>query len=164
MRNRLKKYRGITLIESVLYLGLFAITFTTIMQFYFSTGNSNIRSAENFRIQRTRIYLVEHLDTTFEEAVSVDVANSTFDDDDGVVRLNVGAGYVQYQINSDGQIEVTDGTNTDPLTPPSLNVSKFRIDRSTSGTSSLDFLEFSIDVEADNIAGLDTTISVDYFK
>lgn len=80
------KYKGITLVESIIYLSLFGLVFVAIIQFFVSTiyANKNTRSLQ--RIENTAIFLNDHFLEEFQDATNVTIISySHFEIDvDGV--------------------------------------------------------------------------------
>ncbi len=151
------KYNGITMMESVIYLGMFAMLFLTLMQFYFNIGQANQRSSATLNIQRFEIFLTEHLEDTMRNSDSFDSANSTTDVDLSTVRVAYGAGYKEYYVN-DGTLYITDGTNTYAITSPNIDVKKFRADVVQDADTTMYRIDFTIEMSDRNI----TTLSLEH--
>lgn len=120
-------YKAITLMESTIYLGMFALLFVTMMQFFFTIGSANQRSSGTVNLQRFKIFLTQHLEDTIRNSDGFDETNSTTEQDISTLRFFYGAGYKEYYV-SNGTLYITNGTNAYPVTSPSVNVSKFRAD------------------------------------
>jgi hypothetical protein len=128
---------AITLVESVLYLALFGIFFVIVIQFAFSIGQQNTKSELDNTLNRGIIFINEHLNDDFINALSEDSALSTFGNDNGVLRLNMPASkYAQYSISS-GRLQFSDNGTTYFLTPLELTVNQFLLTRinNAAGTS-----------------------------
>ncbi len=91
MLNKIKRLSGMTLIEVVLYLALFAMFFLVMVQFFFFLGDSNQLSGENLKIDRTMIYLSQHFEDTFKRGVSIDEGEdgTIFGDESTKLVVNV---------------------------------------------------------------------------
>lgn len=90
--------KGITLIEVIVYLAIFGIFFTTIMQFYFSLSEYNRLASERSELQKSIILIDQHLNQSIKEADSIDDANSLFNNPDGILRFTLAGGYYEYNI------------------------------------------------------------------
>lgn len=120
--------KATTLVETILYLGLFAIIFIVIIQFAFTIGDATDRASAQNELQRNLIFINEHLEETIRSSVAVDDTNTTFSDPDGTLRLTRESGYLEYTVNN-GVLTLSDGTNTYDLSSPRLNLSQFQIER-----------------------------------
>ncbi len=119
--------KAITLTETVVYLALFAVLFTVIIEFAFNVSGLNTKAYSNNDALRTEIFVNEHLDSEVKKAISVDSSNSVFNDNTGVLRLNTETGYVEYKL-TDQQLEFFNGTHNNIIVPPNFKVEKFVIE------------------------------------
>ena len=95
----LLKLKGITLVETLVYLALFGIIFTVMVEFSISIAQSN-RSAElRQHLDRAKTFIIEHIDNSFLDTNSIDLNNSVFNNDQGKVRLN-NLGYFEYYLEN----------------------------------------------------------------
>ena len=154
--NSRKRYSGILLIESVVYLGLFALLFLALIQFYFTIGSSNQRSTANLLLQRTRIFLAEHTEETIRDSLSFDILSSKLDDDSGILRFETTTGYKEYYLEN-GVLKITDGVDIFPLTPPNTLVTRFRGEVAEDSGSNMYYLEIYIDLQNQDL----TTVTQD---
>jgi len=119
--------KAITLTETVVYLALFAVLFTVIIEFAFNVSGLNTKAYSNNDALRTEIFVNEHLDSEVKKAISVDSSNCVFNDNTGVLRLNTETGYVEYKL-TDQQLEFFNGTHNNIIVPPNFKVEKFVIE------------------------------------
>ena len=127
MSNR-KTEKGMTLIETVLYIALFGLIFLSMMTFVLATAEKNRIAAERVAVQRTRIFVQEHLNEVIDDAVSIDAVGSMFDVDSGVLVVNHSAGTGTYQI-SDSRLVYTTGAETNPVTISDIEVTRFYLEQ-----------------------------------
>jgi len=92
MREKIKNTKGMTLIEVVLYLGLFGMFFLVMVQFFFFVGDSNQLSGESLKIDRSIIFLSQHFEDSFKKGISIDEEGTVFGSDSGQLILSVSEG------------------------------------------------------------------------
>lgn len=117
MRNRLK---GITLVETMLYIGLFSIIILIIINFMLSAQEASRRNDVNSDLSRASELISQHLSYSFDRAVSVNELNSIFDTSQGVIELNFSNKIKQYAL-VDSRLYF-DGI---PISPSTILVSQF---------------------------------------
>ncbi|GAB4158020.1 MAG: hypothetical protein Fur003_1760 [Candidatus Dojkabacteria bacterium] len=126
MKKTLLKYKGITLIETLVYLGLFGIIFIMIIQFLFSVTDNNTLVQNRISVNRYKLYIFEHLTETFDQADSIDEANSLFNSDSGTLNLeDLNGEEFTYTINS-GNLSFNRNGETTDITPNEIRISQFR--------------------------------------
>jgi hypothetical protein len=97
-------------VESVVYLGLFAIIFLVVMQYFFSISAQNEYAESSIETEKSVIFLSDHISNTFGEIHSIDASSSQFNLDDGLLVLftdDTLTTTVSYEIESD-RIRFTD--------------------------------------------------------
>lgn len=127
MRNKIKKINAFTLTETVIYLGIFGFIFVAVMQFFYTISAGNSVASEQNNMQKVSLFINEHINEKFIDVENIDVSNSTFQDDNGVLRLITNTGYMQYSL-SNGQIVFDEDGITDFISPDIYSISKFRFD------------------------------------
>lgn len=157
----MRKYKGITLIESTVYLGIFAMLFLAMMQFYFTIGTSNQRSSAQTTLQKNKIFLSEHTELTIRDSDGLDVANSIIETDSSSVRFHQGDSYVEYYV-IDGVLYLDDGNVATRLTPPTVEVERFRADLTQDSDNTLYYLQLQIDLRDKNIDTIQQEIELFY--
>ncbi len=103
--------KGFTLIEAIVYMALFAVVFTTIVEFAITVGQYNGDSGLKITIDRASIFINQHINESFKNSQSINVANSTFDNDNGVLVLNSTAGNITYRLNNNRLIVNKNGAD-----------------------------------------------------
>ena len=81
------KLKGYTLVEVVLYLGLFAFIFTTLITFSLAISEFNRKDKYQVDLSKATLFIGEHMEESFKEAKSIDVINSIFDSNIGALSL-----------------------------------------------------------------------------
>lgn len=117
MKNKLK---GFTLIETVLYIGLFSIILLMVISFMLMTQESASNTKSTESLYDTSQFITQHINYTFENALSVDETNSNFEIDSGKLTLLVDTLTKVYDIQN--QQLYYDGV---PVSPPHITVEKF---------------------------------------
>ena len=126
MREVYTKEDGMTLIETVLYIALFAIIFMSVMNFAFSVTEHNQEAEARTMIQRSIIQIQEHLTEKIDSATSIDTIASVFEVDNGVLSMTVSGSSAVYQI-SDGRLTYSTGGNSTPISSSKMIVTRFYI-------------------------------------
>ncbi|HNW23708.1 MAG TPA: hypothetical protein PKH06_03030 [Candidatus Dojkabacteria bacterium] len=129
MRNKLK---GITLVETILYIGLFSIIIIIVLNFMLSTQEANQRTDNRLEINRVSEFVSKHINSSFNKNLSIDSTTSVFNDNQGVLSLIFIDGNRQYTL-TDSQISF-DGT---PITPTTVSVTRFNLIPIYKGTDTI---------------------------
>lgn len=131
------RYKAISLIESLVYLALFAIFFLSVIQFMMSMGSANRSAREKQQLETATMFVHNHLREQLEDAqvlvVGVDTFTVTIDSIDYV-----------YSIVAD-ELVVTSQTVTQQITPSFATVSNLTLTAITEGVNDIG-LEFSMDL------------------
>lgn len=118
--------RAFTLIETILYLALFNVIFFSIITWAIAITQNN-RSAEyKNAIEKNAIFISEHLQDSFRKGLTIDEANSIFNDTNGKVRVNFTSGYFEYSRNG-GMLQGTNGTSTFELIDKFVQITDFNV-------------------------------------
>lgn len=158
-----QKYKAITLLETSVYLALFALLFASMMQFYFTIGDANRGSEARLQNQRLTLFLSEHMDDTLENSDSFDPSNSSFDNDNSVLRFTFGSEYKEYYIQN-GSLYLTDGTDTFLLTPPDTEVAIFHADVSRDEEQQLFAIDIDITIQDTDVPNSSEQIDLFYIS
>lgn len=117
MKNKLK---GLTLFETVLYIGLFSIILMMVINFMLTTQESTTKTEETATLHKTSQFVIQHINYTFENANSIDEIGSAFEVDSGKLTVTVDTLPKLYELQS--QRLYYDGI---AITPPNVQVEKF---------------------------------------
>ncbi len=147
MKNRLK---GITLIESLVYIGLFAIIIIMILNFMLSAQESTLKNIRKSNLHHSSTLVVQHFEDSFNSVQRVNDINSVFEDDNGRLELISETGAKQYSlINS--RIYY-DGV---AITPTSISVTKFHLEPVYQGKEDI----LGVILKVDLISNKDNSLS-----
>lgn len=92
MQQTRKNFKGITLIEVVIYLALFGMFFLVMVQFFFFLGDSNQLSGESMKVDRAIIFLSQHFEDSFQNSEQIVTANTSFDVNIGQLAISESGG------------------------------------------------------------------------
>ncbi len=96
MKNRLK---GVTLLETVIYIGLFSLITIMILNFMLTTQESTTRTMRKSLIHQSKEFVLGHIDSTLNSASFIDRDSSVFNDVNGVLQINISGENKQYTIS-----------------------------------------------------------------
>ena len=116
--------RGVTLIEVVLYIALFALMFFSVVQFMMAVSEKNQVAKGRNKIETGLIAVTQHLENSFAQADSVDDANCVFESNPGVLRLNTASGVIEYSVSGQKLLYDESGVSFD-LTESEIAVTEF---------------------------------------
>lgn len=119
----MKKLKGITLIETVVYLALFSAIFIVIVQFGLRTLSFNAFSLHANEIQKATLFTRQHFERQFEKAIAVNEAQTIFDTSPGSLTLTLDSGDETYLMD-DSRLALLRGAETVYLTPDGYNVTQ----------------------------------------
>jgi type II secretory pathway component PulJ len=145
------KSKANTLVEVLLYLGLFGIIFSVAILFTISISQNNNNNDQRARVEKSMIFSNEHLYTSFNKATTLDLANSTFNVDNGKLRLNYAGGYLDYQLTN-GRLQISDSGAANYLTDVDVTVSQFLVQQVTDSFANIRGLRITITVSSVKIS------------
>ncbi len=140
--------RGITLIETVLYMGLFMIILPGFVLFLLQLFHTHNGLDARVRMEQTGAEIFLELQNSLTEADAINVSTSTFADDNGVLKFLDSSGQL-VTIDRPTVVTVFSGTNQNVrrlrmqkgaaaaayLTDPEIDVTQWRIDAVRSGST-----------------------------
>jgi len=116
--NTIKKaYMGITLLEALIYLGIFSAIFTVIIQYALSVTENNQRVEYQYDLTYASTYVHEHLNSSFQSSTSSEVLS-------GNLYLYPSDHNIVYYL-SDGTLYVDEGSGAVPITAKNVYVTNF---------------------------------------
>lgn len=143
MKNNKYKLQGITLVETLLYIGIFTLIMFTIMNFMLSTQESNRRNDIKTEIHKTSEFLSLHLSDSFEKTLSVNKDTSIFNSNQGQLDINFSSGINQYKVSNNKIL-----FNNIPLTTPNITVNQFLLEPVYKGTDNIIGVEITIGIQS----------------
>lgn len=134
MKNRKimeKKYSAMSLIETLVYIGIFGVMFAVIIQYFIITSDSIRSSQSRVIMQHNSIFLIQALSGSFAGAEGIDDTGSALDNSNSILILEMADGSTRTFWSSDQRVMMTDSiTGQDiALTQRSLDVSSFTLNR-----------------------------------
>ncbi len=152
---------GMTLVESVTYIGIFGIVFLSIIQFVLAINTYNLSAAQKGELERSKIYLLEHLQDSFRKSTSVDTVNSTFANNAGKLRLLPSSGYYEYYLNGT-VLTFSQSGSTFPLTPSNVQVTKLYFEKVNTVSGTTIGTRITIDLKSTKSSNATSTIQTMY--
>jgi len=107
----MRKLKGITIVETLIYLALFGIIFIAIVEFFITMRDNNRITLEKINLEKVTIYLTNHMSDGFKNSLGIDGNNSNFSQDNGKVRILKNGKYIEYSLQNDVLIYSDNGTN-----------------------------------------------------
>lgn len=131
------KYKAISLIESLVYLAIFAIFFLSVIQFLMSMSDANLSAREKQQLETAAMFVNNHLTAQLEDAQTIVVGVDTF-------TLTIDSIDYVYSIVSD-ELVVTSQSVTEQITPSFATVSNVSLTAISEGVVDVG-LEISMDL------------------
>ena len=120
-----KKLKALSLVETVIYLALFGIVFTGIIDFSINVSQ-NFQAAEGLtQTEKTKIFIFEHFQDSFNSSLTIDTVNSIFNNDSGKLRITNKTGYLEYSILNNDLLFSVNGSANSSLTNSRVDVTRF---------------------------------------
>ncbi len=136
--KKIKKnvHKGMTLIETLIYVALFGLIFSSMIGYFMMISESNANSRLKLDVHKNMIFISEHINNSFDTFESIDLTNTTLDNDLGKIRLVKGASTIDYIIEGDRLKVVRDGVGTYVLANK-FKAESFRVERVNSSTNAV---------------------------
>ncbi len=97
MKNKLK---GLTLLETVLYIGLFSAVLLIFVTFMLNTQEATTRTQNKTSLHKTTSFIAQHINYTFESTDSIDGDSSIFETDIGKLDIIVDEAPKVYELQN----------------------------------------------------------------
>lgn len=152
MKNRLK---GVTLIEMMLYIGLFSVIIILVMNFMLSTQEAIRRTNIRGQVYKSSEFVIQHLEGSFEHAASIDANNSLFDSGDGVLSISFADGTKQYTLVD--SVLYFAGV---PITPHTISVLSFTVTPVSTTSGEIFGVKVVIKLVSTNDSEVDNDINI----
>ena len=123
MKKPIKTFKGLTLVEVVTYLAIFAFIFISIIEFVISVKQTNDTALDRSNIERAMVFVMNHLNDSFDQSNTIVVNESVFNSDNGILRLNSPTLILEYSL-SNGQIRFRDNGVYYGVSDPELRVDR----------------------------------------
>ncbi len=119
MKNRLK---GITLIETMLYIGLFSIIILMVLNFMLATQESTLKNNRRGQVYKSAEFIIQHINYSFDNALVVNEENSIFSSSIGILELQFADASKRYTVSN-----ATLYFDRTPITPSNISVTQFAL-------------------------------------
>lgn len=120
------RYKGITLIELVLYLALFALIILVMVQFFVFVVNKNVNAQNRLELSKNMVFIYQHMESTNDNPFTIDEVNTVVDPTAGKLSIIQDGVSVTYQV-IDGRLNYIKNGNI-LLTIPEVLVGSFGVD------------------------------------
>jgi hypothetical protein len=155
MHSKVLNIKGMTLIEVVLYLAIFAMFFIVMINFFFFVQDSNQLSGETLKIDRSTILITQHFEDSFKQSDSVGI-NTIPDIDNGTLEL-LGDVDVTYSI-LDSRLQFDNSESTKPITRSDIQVTKFLLEEILDNSDTVIGVKITVGIRSAS----DTTINSEF--
>jgi hypothetical protein len=155
------KVKATTLIETLIYIGLFGIIFAAILQFTLMISEASQNAEYRNELDRAIILVTEHLSESFDTFDSIDINNSIFNQDFGKIQLVKGANLYTYSVLNNRLKFDRNGT-ANFLTNPNVIVQSFKLERILGSDSSVIGVRVHITLQSTKKANLIKTVQTNY--
>lgn len=127
--RRLRNIKGMTLIEILLYLALFSIFFLVMVEFFLFVNQSNQLSSETLKLDRSVIFLTQHLEDSFEKKSFTSITDIEESDLDELELYDSAVPEYTYKVgDEDGELQFNDGSGNVQITRSDIIVDKFSLE------------------------------------
>ncbi len=123
----MKKHRGFTVVELLIYLGLLAIFLVVLLQIFVATLDLSTESAGTGAVEEDSRYVLARLSYDIGRAAQIDLP-ATIGETVNVLQLTVG-GVVYRYANIAGALTLSDGAGTDRLTSSETTLTNISFQR-----------------------------------
>mgnify|MGYP001030301688 CR=1 FL=1 len=150
------KLKGVTLVETMLYIGLFSIIILMVLNFMMSTQESTLRNNRRGVVYKASEFIIQHFGSSFDNAISISNTNSLFQNDQGVLELSFSDGAKQYSL-----ADSTLYFDSVPISPPDISVNKFFLEPLYNGDPTIPVaVRISIEIISNEDSDIADTINI----
>jgi type II secretory pathway pseudopilin PulG len=138
---------ALTLIEVIIYLALFAIIFSSIIQIVLSVSEANKNATQRIEVQRNSISFFNHIEKTFSKSNLIDRGASIFNQDQGRIRLtNQPNIYEYYLIN--GRIYYYENGAPYEMTNGQVYIEKFHLQEVVNNSNQITGVKIYLEIRS----------------
>jgi type II secretory pathway component PulJ len=156
------KYIAVSLLETLVYIAIFSILFISVVQYLFIVSESSDTTQKRLELARFKLYAYQHLETSFEQAESIDTDLSTFEDNSGVLYLvdeTGGTFTLEYSTNA-GILEFSrDGGSAVELSSNNIVIDRLYFDEVYGLDSTLNGVQVDMDFHYKDKANITESIT-----
>ncbi len=154
---------ALTLVEVIVYLGLFAILFTSIISFTINVSSINQESLQRLEVSQQIMFVSEHIGDSVLQSLGINTAETIFSTQPGLLYLDTPSGYITYRVDTlDNRLVVNRDGTQNFLTSERYSITDFIIEpiNSHAGEKSGFKISFTITSKNSNVSN---TFEYSYF-
>jgi hypothetical protein len=121
--------------------------FVAIIQFVITMRENNKFALEKINLEKTVIYLTNHISDGFKNSLGVDDTNSIFAQDAGKFRILKTGKYVEYNLQNNVLLYSDNGTNLTIL-DPDYKVTRFFVEKILNENNILQGVRLEMSIES----------------
>lgn len=149
---------GMTLVETVLYVALFAIISLSVLTFTWNITEYNQEAESRTMVQRSLIQVQEHIAEKMEVATAIDELSSVWGVDAGVLAITVSGAGANYQI-SDGRLTYSAGGSSIPISSSKIVITRFYLEQVLDRTDQVTGVRVTLEVQSSDGKDSDSLIT-----
>jgi len=123
-----KKIISITLVETIVYLALFAIVFGVVVQFSFSVSEANTNALIDSEVEKSLLFIHSHFKTTLTNKIVLNETESIFESNNSKLVFTLNGNLITYDL-VDGRIRITREGLSNFINNPFNNATSFNVER-----------------------------------
>jgi hypothetical protein len=139
----MRKLKGMTIVEVLVYFALFGVIFISIIEFMISIRATNTIAVQRNELEKNSIFVMNHFNSNFDKTNSINVGSSVFNNDNGKIVLNLSGGTVEYSLVNGVLHYLENGTDY-VLTNTDFTLSKFYLEQVLNSQNQLVGVRFNI--------------------
>ncbi|NLD25217.1 hypothetical protein GX656_01065 [Candidatus Dojkabacteria bacterium] len=148
------KLKGLTLFETVLYIGLTASIMIIIVSFMLSAQESSQRTASRVLALQSSSFVIQHIQDTFSKTLSINTTNTIFNNDSGVLSVMLKDGEKIYRLENSRILY-----NSIPITPSNIQVIKMYLEPVTNRKNEVVATKITVEIVSGSKYSQSKTIS-----
>lgn len=122
-----QKELGFTLFEVLLYVALFGLIFTAILQYAMTMTQFNAIARERTKVNKEILFVNEHLRDSAGKSIAINEPQSVFGENVGTIVFAASGGTFRYRVFNN-TLYFFDGKDENAITSPLCKVTQFRLD------------------------------------
>ncbi len=150
-----KKLKGITLVETILYIGLFSIIVLLVFNFMLSTQEATLRNNRRGSIYKSAEFVIQHLNYSFDNALTIDPTNSIFGTDEDILEIQFTDGNKQYTLLNNTLL-----FDSIPITPSEISITTFTLTPIYNDEAEIVAVKILINIVSKKDSNLTDTINI----
>gem|GEM_PF-1382618 len=156
-----KRKDGATLVEVLVYLALFAMIFVTFIRLFWYVSENNQRATYRGELDRSSMFVFEHLNTVVDNASSINDELSSFATEEGVLSMQVNGAEVSYSL-ANGVLFYQSGGVATPITSEKYGVERFYLEQVLNSSDELIGVRVTLLVKPVQMDDMSFTLTTTY--